>query len=52
MSVSVRQRNAELDKKDMGEMSLEQVVRFDGARQRDDMSRSKNFPISKMSDDM
>ena len=26
MSVSVRQRDAELDKQDMGEMSLEQVV--------------------------
>lgn len=28
MSVSVRQRDAEFDKQDMGEMSLEQVVRF------------------------
>ena len=28
MSVSVRQRDAEPDKQDMGEMSLEQVVRF------------------------
>ena len=26
MSVSVRQRDAELDQQDMGEMSLEQVV--------------------------
>lgn len=26
MSVSVRQRDAELDKQDMGEISLEQVV--------------------------
>ena len=28
MSVSIRQRDAEFDKQDMGEMSLEQVVRF------------------------
>ncbi len=28
MSVSVRQRDAELDKQDMGEMRLEQVVNF------------------------
>lgn len=27
-SVSVRQRDAALDKRDMGEMSLEQVVKF------------------------